>query len=101
MHMRWLGRQSGSEFDRPTQTITLRVADELPAHIRHEKCRQPPDMMGVADGRGGAGIYHPKLWMQNGARGAGTPCYPRGFANEDREDFICPTRRTISERGGA
>ncbi len=79
--------------DAASHTITLRVGPmTLPANTPHMKMPQPADLVWTIPLSGWLLAYHPKLVDASGNSVPGTVLHHVAFWNENRSDFLCPSK---------
>ncbi|HLK05571.1 MAG TPA: hypothetical protein VKT53_14110 [Candidatus Acidoferrum sp.] len=81
------------KVDAASHTITLRVGPmNLPAHTSHMQMPQPSDLTWTTPMTGWLLSYHPHLVDASGNPVAGEVLHHVAFWNENRSDFLCPSK---------
>jgi hypothetical protein len=92
-HARAKGVKLDAKTDAATHTITLRIGPmNLPANTSHMKMAQPPDLVWTIANSGWLLAYHTKLADAAGGTVPGVVLHHVAFWNENRSDFLCPSK---------
>jgi hypothetical protein len=80
-------------LDAASHIITLRIGPmNLPANTSHMKMPQPTDLTWTIPLTGWLLSYHPRLVDGSGNTVPGTVLHHVAFWNENRSDFLCPSK---------
>ena len=83
----------GQKVDSATHVVTLRVGPmDLPKNTSHMKMPQPADLTWTIPMTGWLLSYHPHLVDASGNSVPGEVLHHVAFWNENRSDFLCPTK---------
>jgi len=81
------------KIDTASHTVILRVGPmNLPANTSHMKMPQPSDLIWTIPMTGWLLSYHPHLVEASGNPVPGEVLHHVAFWNENRSDFLCPTK---------